>query len=537
MQTRAIADLETKVNTALANSSTLEKARQEVATNLRAARAESMSTTTEITERIAQVPTRKRRPTAAARFSQEEEYLQAQRERLEFLKGNSKAGKVPPPPPPPRQPPVATGGDPGDDPGDNDDDPPPSEHSDRGRPKMRRSRDPSRSQSRDPRQLDKDEFAETIALAAHIRSKLKEGKEEDSGKRLLVKAPDTFDGSFIKFRRWWKSMYEYFTIHKRRVPTDETKIFSVGTFLRDQAADWYVERKRTLRAAKLKDNWEAFSEAMEDRFTDRQETGKDHEKLLSLEYGGEIQMFLAKFNELNSRVHLSGQALKRALTVAMSNDIHKSIWRKHSKIPDNDADLLQAVREAGIEEEELARATRAKKAMACPQKEKEKEAVPKGKTELKANKAKEKEVAPAKVTRGTGPAVKDKYPDQEILWGSFAEAVKGVLDNKFTKHREEDVDCRRCRRNGHKTRACFAQTTNGGTKLPPPPKLPSGKASAIGTKRIAEADPAPEKEVENAAAVHRPMKKARTAAAQKKVWEVETSASEGESDTEMPDFS
>ena len=49
-QTKAIANLEAKVNTALANSSTLEKARQEVATNLRAARAESMSTTAEITE-------------------------------------------------------------------------------------------------------------------------------------------------------------------------------------------------------------------------------------------------------------------------------------------------------------------------------------------------------------------------------------------------------------------------------------------------------------------------------------------------------
>ena len=331
-------------------------------------------------------------------------------------------------------------------------------------------------------------------------------------------------------------MDEYFTIHKRRVPTDETKIFSVGTFLRDQAADWYVERKQTLRATKLKDNWEAFSEAMEDRFADRQETWKDHEKLLALEYSGDIQTFLAKFNELNSRVHLSGQALKRALIVAMSNDMHKSIWRKYGKIPDNDADLLQAVREAGIEEEELARATTAKKAMARPQKEKEKEAIPKGKTELKADKAKEKEKAPAKATGGTGPAVKDKYPDQEMLWGSFTEAVKGTPDNEFAKHQEEDADCRRCGRNGHKTRACFAQTTNGGTKLPPPPKLPSGKASAIGTKRIAEAEPEPEKEVEKAAAVPRPIKKARTAAAQKKVWEVETSASEGESDTEMPDF-
>ena len=330
---------------------------------------------------------------------------------------------------------------------------------------------------------------------------MKEGKEEDSGKCLPVKAPDTFDGSFTKFRRWWESIDEYFTIHKRRVPTDETKIFSVGMFLRDQAAVWYVERKRTLCAAKLTDNSEAFSEAMEDRFTDRQEKGKDHKKLLALEYGGDIQMFLAKFNELNSRVHLSGQALKRTLTVAMSNDMHKSIWRKHGKIPDKDADLLQAVREVGIEEEELARATIAKKARACTQKEKEKEAVPKGKTEPKADKAKEKEKTPAKVTGGTGPAVKDKYPDQEILWGSFAEAVKGVTDNEFPKHREEDADCRRCRRNGHKTRACFAQMTNGGTKLPHLPKLPSGKASAIGTKRTAEAKPEPEKKVEKTTAV------------------------------------
>ena len=193
---------------------------------------------------------------------------------------------------------------------------------------------------------------------------MREGKEEDSGKRLPVKAPDTFDGTFTKFRRWWEAIEKYVTIHKRRVPTDETKIFTVGTFLRDQAADWYTERKRTIRAAKLKDNWEAFSKAMEDRFTDRQEIGKDHEKLLALEYGGDIQTFLARFNALNSRVHLSRQALKRVLVTAMSHDMHKSIRRKHGKIPNNDADLLQAVREAGIEEAELARAIIAKKSMA-----------------------------------------------------------------------------------------------------------------------------------------------------------------------------
>ena len=114
--------------------------------------------------------------------------------------------------------------------------------------------------------------------------------------------------------------------------------------------------------------------------------------------------------------------------------------------------------------------------------------------------------------------------------------MKSVPDDEFKTHREKDADCRRYGRDGHKTRACFAQTTAKGTKLPPPPKLPSGKASAIGTKRTAEAEPEPEKEVEKTAAVPRPMKKARTAATQRKVWEVETSDSERDSDTEMPDF-
>ena len=276
-------------------------------------------------------------------------------------------------------------------------------------------------------------FAEIIAMALAAQP-----KEDDTGKRLPVKAPDTYDGSFVKFRRWWESIDEYFTIHRKRVPTDETKIYSVGTFLGDQAADWYMERKRTMKTLHQEDNWKAFSMAIEERITDRQEQGKDHEKLLALEYQGDMQTYLAKFNELNSRVGLSGQAMKRILTTAVTPDMYKNIWRKHGCIPDNDADLLNAVREAGIEEEELARALIAKKSMARPQKEKD--AAPKG--EQKPVKGKEKEKAPEKASGSTGPAVKDKYPDKEILWGSFSEATKGVPEKEFATHREKDADCR-----------------------------------------------------------------------------------------------
>ena len=45
-------------------------------------------------------------------------------------------------------------------------------------------------------------------------------KANDSGKRLHIKAPKTFDGTFTKFSRWWESIDEYFTIHATRVHYD-----------------------------------------------------------------------------------------------------------------------------------------------------------------------------------------------------------------------------------------------------------------------------------------------------------------------------
>ena len=129
------------------------------------------------------------------------------------------------------------------------------------------------------------EFARILASAFHQLKK----EDEDSRKNIPLKAPETFDGSFSKFRRWWETINEYFVIHQKRVPHDQTKIYSLGTFLQDQAADWYAERKRSMKALHLDDNWVAFSAAMEERFTDRQETGKDRETLLALEYAGDMQ--------------------------------------------------------------------------------------------------------------------------------------------------------------------------------------------------------------------------------------------------------
>ena len=53
---------------------------------------------------------------------------------------------------------------------------------------------------------------------------------------------------------------------------------------------------------------------------------------------------------------------------------------------------------------------------------------------------------------------------------------------------------------------------------------------------MSEADPEPTKEQDKTAAVPRPIKKGRSVTAQKMVWEVESAASKGESNTEMPNF-
>ena len=120
------------------------------------------------------------------------------------------------------------------------------------------------------------------------------------------------------------------------------------------------------------------------------------------------------------------------------------------------------------------------------------------------------------------PLPKDKYPDQEILWPSFAEAMKEVSPEEFQKHGEANADGRRCRRNMHKTSACFTQKTIARTKLPETPKMPAGKAASVGTKRLRDRE-----EIDK-----EPPNKKVAAIPTTKIWEV----LESENDKEMADF-
>ena len=174
----------------------------------------------------------------------------------------------------------------------------------------------------------------------------------------------------------------------------------------------------------------------------------------------------------------------------------------------------------------------AKKQIARPQKETEKEAAPKGKLEQMATPAREKEKAPAVSTGGRGPNKNDKFPEEEILWESFKAAIKDTPEKEFQEQRTKEADCQRCGRDGHKTRTCFALNTTKGTKLPPPPKMPARQAPAAGTKRTQDDEPG--KAEDNSPVIEaRPKKAMRTAATQRKVWEEESDSQNP--DTDMPD--
>ena len=118
----------------------------------------------------------------------------------------------------------------------------------------------------------------TERLAAALRPLL---EPRDRGKRLPVKAPDSFDGSYSEFHSWWKQMKEYVEINAPSAPTDKLKIISVGTFFRGTALHWYHARQRELKGQARKDSWADFKAAVKVRFTDQARIDKAHDKMLA----------------------------------------------------------------------------------------------------------------------------------------------------------------------------------------------------------------------------------------------------------------
>lgn len=74
----------------------------------------------------------------------------------------------------------------------------------------------------------------------------------------------------------------------------------------------------------------------------------------ALEYKGGVQTYLAKLEEINTRIGMTGEALKDTVVNSITPEMHRNIYLRYRRLPENDADLLEAVREVGLFEEDSA---------------------------------------------------------------------------------------------------------------------------------------------------------------------------------------
>ena len=323
-------------------------------------------------------------------------------------------------------------------------------------------------------------------LMEALRSVL-EHTPKDRGKRLPMSRPELFDGSHAAFRLWWEKLRDYMGINSPSLPTDLLKIQTVGMYMKGGAYSWYQTRRRRMEAKGHADDWESFKSAVIERFTDRMERRKDFQKMRDLEYKGNVQAYLATLEEMNDRVGMTGEVLKDTIATAISPEMHRNIFMRYGRFPTSDADLLEAVREAGvIEEEILLSATQIKK------KKEAKEPSSTGKTTKDQRNSKDSkgtgQPPPIAKDQGTVNRPKKDFSHLPRVWEKMTDALKGVDQKQVDKFKKLRKDCWRCGWDGHRTVNCRRSRDRDNNTLPPTPPAANdpysdGKRAAAGTKR------------------------------------------------------
>lgn len=355
--------------------------------------------------------------------------------------------------------------------------------------------------------------------------------DRDKGKRLSIKGPDIFDGTFVEFRTWWERTKEYLHMNAPSVPTDKIKIQIVGTFMKGGALAWYQTRKRSMKTKKRADSWKSFKAAVVERFTDHMEKTKDWRRMKKLEYKGDIQTYLADLEEINSRVGATGEPLREVILGAITPDMLRAIYHHNKRIPDNDDDLIRTVKEIGIIEEEILLANQMRKAKTLKA-DKGKEAdPPKKDTQKTPSETKTKD----KKETGRTPTAKD-FSHLTKAWASAGQALRNVDQASIDKWKAASKACIRCGGSNHQSVHCVRRKNLDGMELPPPPtNPPEAKVAAI-TKRKRQETPRNEAEFPpDDKGDKKPKTLALAAAqAQKDIWFVDESG--GESPAHKMDF-
>jgi hypothetical protein len=339
-----------------------------------------------------------------------------------------------------------------------------------------------------------------------------------------MKAPQIFTGKDkTLFRAWWMSVQDYVETYSSAFPDEDAQVKWVGSLFSHKALSWHQERRKAIKSQGLKDNWAAFSSAIETRFMDRREVQKDERRIRELQYEGDIDDYITKLEDLNMRVGASGPMFRAVIWDAMTPDIKKMVYQAAKGIPRDDDAMIEAVKEAAYIVENIDEEIKGpkKRTLEVRENRQTKEAARPREAQQKDRKIKDKD-SEKKGSSGK----KDKKSDKPAIFASGREALQNVPQSEIDKHKKDKADCWRCGRSGHKMYECYAKKTVGGTEL-----SSGGKTASLGKRKRddeAEDDKEPEKSKGKD-------KKAKTAAvrqddedidlpdAQPRIWELEES--------------
>jgi hypothetical protein len=283
----------------------------------------------------------------------------------------------------------------------------------------------------------------------------------------------------------------------------------------------------------IKDNWQAYTSALKQRFIDEHETEKDERAMRALKYEGDMDDYVTQMEELNGRVGAHGATFRAIVRSALPEEVTKMIYSRAGGIPRDDEEFLAAVREAGRVVEEMRRDRALSKGKTLEVREnyqsKTKEAARPREAQQKDRKVRDK----ASEKKESSGKKDKKGKEKEPLYSSGKDALKGVPQAEIDKHKKDKADCWRCGRDGHKMYDCYAKKTTNGVELTEGASGPKKVASASKRKRNDDSDDESEKE---AAKPKSKNKKAKTAAirhvddiddvmseAQARIWEIEDS--------------
>ena len=161
--------------------------------------------------------------------------------------------------------------------------------------------------------------------------------------RLKLENPTKFDGKpKTPFRTWWDSVRDYIRCYPETSGTQ--RIAWLGTLLTDEAKEWHQARRRLVGDG---DTWNAYSEALQDKYLDPREAATAFNQLSTLRYKGDIKAYLTAFRALNIHARVTGEALQSKVNVALPLEIIDLCFAQNPCLFTEEEPFLVATYEAG----------------------------------------------------------------------------------------------------------------------------------------------------------------------------------------------